>query len=288
MHVQLASSDQYAITPNCHVSTKFKGHPVPSSKVILIRPLTLLFTMAAWKCQLCSASYVNLPELVSHFRASHSQDEGLKFVCQVSQCPKIFRNANTWYRHVVKKHSTEYFTSIVASSSDSESEIESEEEEQHNNDDDDIDTSADFLSAGLEDSSMVVLPPEVPIFISKEEVAGKLLKLKEKYIIPHAAIYEVVELVQMVCDKTAADALSAIVMLGETCGHDTTSAFFQQLPGILDGLNSPLATIGTIYKQHSYIAQNLPYVVCYIPLAHDHRSKSLLLRNLFGVSLGRT
>ena len=66
----------------------------------------------------------------------------------------------------------------------------------------------------------------------------------------------------MVCDRTAADALSAIMLSGEACGFDTTSDFFKQLPGILEGLCSPLSTIGTTYRQHSYIAQNLPYVVC--------------------------
>jgi purine nucleoside permease len=92
-------------------------------------------------------------------------------------------------------------------------------------------------------------------------VVGKLLKLKEKHVISQDAMYEVVELVQMICDNTAANALSAIMLLGDESGFDTTSHFFQQLPGIHEGLNSPLASIGTTYRQQSYIAQNLPYVV---------------------------
>ena len=67
------------------------------------------------ECQLCSANYINLPDLVSHFRASHSHDE---FVCNVSQCPKIFRNANTWYKHVLKRHMIEYLDNIIVPSSE--------------------------------------------------------------------------------------------------------------------------------------------------------------------------
>ena len=92
--------------------------------------------MASWNCQLCSVDYVSLPDLVSHIRASHSQDVSLNFVCGVSQCPKIFRNANTWYKHVVKSHRIEYFNN-VESSSDTESEInEIDEGEQCDSDND--------------------------------------------------------------------------------------------------------------------------------------------------------
>jgi uncharacterized C2H2 Zn-finger protein len=81
--------------------------------------------MASWNCQLCAASYINLPHLVSHVRASHSEDRDLNFVCQVSHCPRIFSNTNSWYKHVVKTHQVEYSTDHLYLSSSSDDERES-------------------------------------------------------------------------------------------------------------------------------------------------------------------
>lgn len=223
--------------------------------------------MALWSCQLCSASYVSLLDLVSHVRASHSQGVNPNFVCQVNHCPRMFKNTNSWYKHVIKYHRAEYFGDISDDllSPSSENECDQEENMDDDKDHDLLDSSSSdgsLLTFSEEDSNTDLLVSEVPTVISKEEIAGKLLKLKEKYMIPHDAIHEVVELVQMVCDKNAASALSAVVLSGEACGLDITSDFFQQLPGILEGLSFPLAEIGTTYRQHAYIAQNLPFVVC--------------------------
>lgn len=215
--------------------------------------------MATWTCQLCSAHYICLRDLVSHVRASHSGDENLNFVCEVSQCVKVFRNTNTWYRHVVKNHSCEYHNDIDQKSDQEHDSMDDDDSSIDDNmDDDDF---LDDLNLPSEVQEDISLRHEIPPFMSKEEVVGKLLMLKEKYLVSQAAIAEVVDLVQMVCDQTAAHALSRIILTGEACDLDTSTDFFQQLPGILDSLSSPLAAVRSTYRQHSYIVQNLPYVV---------------------------
>lgn len=203
---------------------------------------------------MCFASYINLQELVSHVRASHN---GLSLVCQVNHCSKTFSNGNSWYRHVLKYHRVEYLNEI----SDSES----------SNDDDILSDTPSECSSGVHDHesypddamSPDEAPSEGPMTISKEEIAGKLLRIKEKYLISNAGVDEIMELVESVCDRTCASVLSATFLSGEACGLNTTSNFFLQLPELLDSVKSPLATIRTTYRQHSYIAQNLPYVVSY-------------------------
>ena len=60
---------------------------------------------------------------------------------------------------------------------------------------------------------------------------------------------EVMELVKVVSDATITNTLSTIVLSAETCGLDTESKFFQELPSMLDNLTSPLDSIGTVYQQ---------------------------------------
>ena len=64
-----------------------------------------------FRCQLCSASYIFLYDLVGHVRSAHSSDAHLSLVCQVNECPIVFTNTNTWYKHVVRQHK-EAFESI--------------------------------------------------------------------------------------------------------------------------------------------------------------------------------
>ena len=57
-----------------------------------------------WQCQLCD---FRLFELVSHVRAIHLVDPGLRFVCNVNVningCQAVFKQTNMWYKHVTKK-----------------------------------------------------------------------------------------------------------------------------------------------------------------------------------------
>ena len=95
----------------------------------------------------------------------------------------------------------------------------------------------------------------------EEVIAGKLLKIKEKYLVSHAVVDEVVELVESICDDMATQALASIFQTGEELGMDISSSLFQRLPQIFQELSFPLASIRTTYKQQSFIIKSLPYVV---------------------------
>lgn len=219
--------------------------------------------MTTWNCQLCSSGYITLPELVSHTRGTHSEEVGLNIVCQVNNCPKVFGNTSTWYKHVRKNHSDQYLQDVSASGpactsdsmEDDSNNVLSCENDHSTMSSDQIDSiDIDNLSECKDDSDS----DSSPYTFNSKDIAGKLLKLKEKHMLSHAAIDEVVELVKVVSDTTVTNALSEILLSAES---DTTSNYFQHLPSVLENLSSPLASIGTIYKQQ-YIAKNLPYVVC--------------------------
>ena len=211
-------------------------------------------------------------------RSTHSEEEPLSFVCQVNLCPMLFHNTNTWYKHVVNTHREDYIKTFTASqSSDQEDSSSAEEqdniiaeEEDNSLEDDSIAEEEDHnegpmdleMLTGLDDTvNTSSSAKEAPTCISKEEVAGKLIRLKEKHMLSHAAVDEVVELVKMVCDSTVTSVLSEAVRLGEACDLDMNSDFFKQLPSIFDTLSFPLSRIETTFRQQSYVAKNLPYVV---------------------------
>ena len=205
-------------------------------------------------CQLCAASYSCLFDLVSHVRAVHSVEMNLTLVCQVNGCPRMFRKTNTWYKHVVQSHHEEY-------SKKNPSEFHHEGDDMIDEDVIDEEDLIDEHDGHTESSPEEVQPEGSMVQLSEEVIAGKLLKIREKHLVSYSAISEVVELVNSVCDSMATKCLTAIWQLGEDSGMDTSSAFFQELPQVFEQLSSPLSSVGTAYKQQSFVARNLPYVV---------------------------
>ena len=100
------------------------------------------------------------------------------------------------------------------------------------------------------------------ITISQEDViASKLLNICEKHHLSNAAVDEVLEFTKTVCNQMSAKAALAVQHCAKENNMDTTSLFFQELPGILENLSSPLALIQASYRRQCYIDKNLPYGV---------------------------
>lgn len=235
--------------------------------------------MEPWQCQLCSATYISLYELVSHVRAVHSAEKHLNLVCKVDDCTRVFKNTNTWYRHLIKNHHKAYMSNdreddrscnpeddLLSSQDDSSSDQEDGTDDMNGvseNEHTDLSAEVSELPQGEGVPSLAIGPlHQVPGSITKEVAAGTLIKLKVKHLLTNSAINDVVELVGVVCDSVITNTLSALSLEVEACGMDTTSTFFQRLPEILEHHSNPLATIGTTYRQQSFISKNLPYVVC--------------------------
>ncbi len=224
--------------------------------------------VASWSCQLCIASYKSLFDLVSHVRAAHSADVNLTYVCQVQGCLRTFKKTNTWYKHVLQVHQVEYYRKGSVESCNEEASIdeqletdafdlisEVQENESVGGSEFPGECSASSQVSSSLESSVCPIPREEYI------IAGKLLKMRVKHHLSHAAIDEVVELVELVYNQVSVEVLSSIHRCAKENGMDTASAFFQELPKIFEGLTSPLAFVSTIYKQQSFIDKNLPYVV---------------------------
>jgi hypothetical protein len=72
---------------------------------------------------------------------------------------------------------------------------------------------------------------------------------------------DIVELVEHVRQDMATNASSEILSHAEECGMDTSLPFFDHLISVFDGLNSPLASVRTTHRQHTFISKNLQYIV---------------------------
>ena len=239
----------------------------------------------SWSCQKCIAKYSSLYDLVSHVRGVHSEEVALNFSCGVQGCSTTFTKTNTWYKHVVKHHRNDY---LKKNSSDS-SNADSDEDDSYTDITTDGCINDDYISNGYVDinadkvhsfsegndtntnssdsnsfsHNLSTLPSRYKTF-SEDVIAGKLLKIREHYLVSHAAVDEVVHLVQSACDGILSEALFAIWKSGEASGMDMSSDYFQCLPRIFESLTPPLSMINTAYKRHSYIAKKLPYVVSII------------------------
>lgn len=221
----------------------------------VLSPLTSrMASRVPWDCQLCGTGYSCLFDLVSHVRAAHSVEVSLNFVCQINGCPRMFKRTNTWYKHVIQSHREEYTKNVC---------YEDLNDDLQCSDQDHIESPRD--EAGPEGSDTDLPSPSTShvcsTLMSEEMIAGKLLRIREKHLVSHAVIDEVVELVEGVCLDISTKALSKIRKLGEESGIDTSLPFFLELPEIFEKFSSPLASIRTAYKQQSFIAKNLPYVV---------------------------
>lgn len=238
----------------------------------------------SWACQSCIAQYSSLFQLVSHVRRVHTEDTSLSFVCGVQGCSIAFTKTNTWYKHVVKHHRNEYLCRSLSDSVNANSEEGSSTDGFGEADDDisdvciieddcNVEHNSDVHSLSSEDNNANIPPSDSTViqhsstqshsmpFFSKDVIAGKLFKIREHHLVSHAAVDEVVNLVQSSCDGILNDALFAIWKSGEASHMDMSSDYFQNLPKVFENLSTPLDSISTAYKQQSYIAKQLPYVV---------------------------
>lgn len=207
----------------------------------------------SWNCQLCLGSYISLKDLVSHVRAAHSSGVNINYVCGVEGCPRIFKRPITWYKHIISTHSEEYHkVGNISSGSSSEEENALDDDGALDDGPLDDDSFIDHDQMDYTDQSQAVSEPSM--------VVGKLIKMKEYHRLSHAAVDDMLEFVDSVCNDVLTKA-PTIHCFGEGLDMDLTS-LYQELPEIFESLTSPLASLKT-FKQQLYIANNLPYVVCY-------------------------
>ena len=172
----------------------------------------------------------------------------------------MFSNTNTWYKHVRDKHQEEYCRKCpdipAPTVPTPEDQLGAEMDSRDGDQDEDITPLT--LDTPLVD--------DAPTFVTQDVAAGLLLKLKERHRLSQAAIDEVVQIVGTVSDHMVIESLTAVRQCGEAHGMDMSSPFFQDLPGILENVSNPLATLGTAYRQQSYVKKNFPYVVSTKPV----------------------
>lgn len=107
-------------------------------------------------------------------------------------------------------------------------------------------------------------PPDPPMIVTQDMAAGMLLKFKDKHKLSNAAIDEVIQVVEVMNDHVTSQILSAVEQSAEAHGMDVTTPSFRNLPNIIDSVSNPLTTLGTMYRQQTYVSKNFPYVVSYM------------------------
>ena len=215
-----------------------------------------------WQCQKCQAVYCRLFDLVGHVRAAHSADCQINLTCQINGCPRMFKNTNTWYKHVRSVHKEEYSNRDIEVStlqpggggvadSGSAADYGGEEDGRSSLYGNDGDSHESAMEIGSITSNLV----------SQDAAAGMLLKLKEKHKLSQAAVEEVIQVVGIITDHVAVETLSAVKRSAETHGIDMDSPFIKSLPSIPQDVSHPFSSMETAYRQQSYVRNKFPYVV---------------------------
>ena len=182
--------------------------------------------------------------MVSHIRAVHSSE--LSYTCGVQGCLERFKKSATWYRHIKDIHHEDYqkVDPIVHVPC----------EEEHPEEDQENDMGMEFES--LPELTMDTAPTTS---FTENVVVGRLMRIKECHNLPQVVVDDVVELIRAICEDFSMKAQSSIQNCVERFGID--SCFFQEVSDIFQGLQIPLSSLETAYKQQAYIIKNLPYVV---------------------------
>ena len=65
--------------------------------------------LEVFKCSLCSTfQSLSLRGLSNHVYTVHSKEINFRIICKIKECPIIFTKYNSWYKHILKHHRTEY------------------------------------------------------------------------------------------------------------------------------------------------------------------------------------
>ena len=187
---------------------------------------------------------------------------GLNFTCKVNGCPRIFKNTNSWYKHVRSQHKEEYLSRSLEPSLPADT----DEHTQDSAEGDDNCTDGPHNDPLPTDTLMEHFDFDQgelqPGFVSKDVVGAMMLKLKDKHKLSNSAIEEAIQLTDVVANHVVKDTLRLIEQNANAQGMNTNTSFFINLPKIAENVSNPLAALETIYKQRMYVTKNFPYVVC--------------------------
>ncbi len=213
----------------------------------------------AWQCSGCKSFYVSLFELVSHVRSVHSAESGWELVCGVSGCQRKFSTTNAWYRHVRSYHADEYVkhanpvaSTIVKPRATGSPDSRSTEE--------------DWLQLQEETSSTCSFETSVTTPTTEattDVLAGMLIKLKEDCRLSQRAVDEV-KMTDIICEHMINEAQAVLNDVGQQHHMDPHTPFIKDVLQGLQRISSPLAGLGSAFRQHSYVVQHFPYVVCHL------------------------
>lgn len=91
--------------------------------------------------------------------------------------------------------------------------------------------------------------------------AGMLVKLKEECRLSQRAMEGVIDITHFICDYATDKARAAVSEVGQEYGLNASAPLILDLNEALQHIDNPFTDLGTTYRQHSYIARNMPYVV---------------------------
>ena len=215
-----------------------------------------------YECKRCNSCYNSLYDLVSHIRAAHS---GLELTCGINECTKVFFSTSTWYQHVRSAHFEDYYSkpSEQIRSSSSRFEPDSPSSPMEITDHDETAQTEAQVVEGAFTNGLCASPTQCT---STDVAAGMLIKLKEGCRLSQRAMKEVIDITNFICDHVINKAQVVVSEIGQQHHLNSTASLMLDLNAALQQISNPFTELQTTYRQHTYIAQNMPYVVSIIHL----------------------
>lgn len=159
-----------------------------------------------------------------------------------------------WYQHIRSFHHCEYYSKPASSVTDYEQPSASTTTAISDT------QSIDALQSDIADGSHQICSSGYSMSNS-DIAAGMMVKLKEECRLPQSAMSEVVKVADFACDHVIQKALAVVEEVGAIHGLNPQSPLVLEISEALQNIQSPFTGLSTTYQQHSYKAQNMPYVV---------------------------
>lgn len=230
-------------------------------------------------CSLCNCfAGQSFSSVLRHIRNIHKHDPGFQIQCGLEQCPKTYKNYDSFRSHVYRKHRSVLFiqqneTSSSSSTSSNSNYPESRSQqvdrgEDHEDRDEDSNDAFDHTH-----SPPSPCPPPDPdsnsssIDEAKVVAVKFIMKIREEYRIPQSTVIglikDVDDLYSSAIEKAKDTVLAKFTERAENSEENQSDHGIRQLIlESLDGITSPFVDLNTQYKQTSYLKQYFSYQVC--------------------------
>ena len=199
-----------------------------------------------------------MPILISHIRSAHSHESGLCFSCGVNNCPKTFRNTNTYYKHVRRAHHEKYTADTSATKKQllcgsTSTEVPHTVDDSNSTEDISVESVADHE----DDGDILTETTSVAHFESGSDTvkiaSGHILKLRCKTGVTQSLLPCVVEMNEAVVDSVLTNISTELSAKLQTHGIQPEDMIATEIKEVINSHRNPLQSLHSVYRQTSII-----------------------------------